>query len=177
MIITISGLPGSGKTTVAKKLSKKLNYEFISVGDLKGQFAKEKGMTIDEFMRKCSPEEVHQKVDDYQKNIGKTKKEFIIEGWLAYHFIPNSFKIFLDVQDEVSAERVFKDQREDEKKCDTREEVKKMLEERLKISDEQFYKCYGIRFLKKSNYDLVIDTTKISPNEVLGKILYEIKNV
>jgi len=55
MIITISGLPGSGKTTVAKKLSKKLNYEFISVGDLKGQFAKEKGMTIDEFMRKCSP--------------------------------------------------------------------------------------------------------------------------
>lgn len=173
--ITISGLPGSGKTTVAKKVSEILNCSYLSVGDLKGQFAKEKGMTIDEFMKTCPPEEVHQKADDYQKKLGKTNQSFVFEGWLAYHFIPNSFKIFLDVNEEVSAERVFKDQREDEKKCETKEEVKKMLKERLEISDTQFYKYYGIRFLDKNNFNLIIDTSSLTPEEVVKIILKQIK--
>lgn len=31
--ISISGLAGSGKSTVGKLLSEKLNYEFVSVGN------------------------------------------------------------------------------------------------------------------------------------------------
>jgi len=48
MIITISGLPGSGKTSVGKLIAERLGYEFLSIGDLRGSFASKKGLTIDE---------------------------------------------------------------------------------------------------------------------------------
>ena len=40
MIITISGLPGSGKSTIGKMLAKKLGYKFYSMGDLRGKIEK-----------------------------------------------------------------------------------------------------------------------------------------
>ncbi|MCX6741353.1 MAG: AAA family ATPase, partial [Candidatus Parcubacteria bacterium] len=46
MIITLSGKPGSGKTTVAKILAEKLGYKFYSTGDLRGQMAMKRGLTI-----------------------------------------------------------------------------------------------------------------------------------
>ncbi len=39
MIITIAGMPGSGKTTVAKILADKLNLKRYSMGDLRGKMA------------------------------------------------------------------------------------------------------------------------------------------
>ena len=48
MIITISGIPGSGKTTVGRMLAEKLGYKFYSIGDLRGKMAMERGMTIDQ---------------------------------------------------------------------------------------------------------------------------------
>ncbi len=33
-VILITGVPGSGKTTISKELSKKLNYEYVNVNDL-----------------------------------------------------------------------------------------------------------------------------------------------
>lgn len=50
MIITISGRQGAGKTTLAKNLSERLGYDFISVGDIQGQIARERGLTINELM-------------------------------------------------------------------------------------------------------------------------------
>jgi len=98
-----------------------------------------------------------------------------VEGWLEFHFIQNSFKIFLNVNEKVSSKRVFNDQRKDEKKCDTKEEVKKMLKKRFVITDEQFYKYYKVKFLEKTNFDLVINTSSLTPDEVLKRILNELK--
>ena len=46
MIITISGIAGSGKSTVAKLLAKKLNCKHYSVGDFMRQIAKEKNIPL-----------------------------------------------------------------------------------------------------------------------------------
>ena len=48
MIITITGKPGSGKSTVGKLVAKTLNYKFFSAGDLRGEIAMKHGMTIDQ---------------------------------------------------------------------------------------------------------------------------------
>ena len=48
MIITISGTPGSGKSTAAEMLSKKLKAERIYVGGIRRELAREKGMTLQE---------------------------------------------------------------------------------------------------------------------------------
>ncbi|MCH9028900.1 MAG: nucleoside monophosphate kinase, partial [Bacteroidetes bacterium] len=48
MIITISGKAGSGKSTVAKELARKLELKHYSIGDLMRQMAKEKNISLTE---------------------------------------------------------------------------------------------------------------------------------
>ena len=62
MKITLSGKAGSGKTTLAKRLAKKLDYKQYSIGDLRGKMDQERGLTIDE-LNKIG-----------EKNPGQTKK-------------------------------------------------------------------------------------------------------
>ncbi|MEK6945686.1 MAG: (d)CMP kinase [Nanoarchaeota archaeon] len=176
MIVTISGKQGAGKTSVGKGLAKKLSYRFISIGDLRGEIATEKGLTIDELNKIGEKEDwVHKEADKKTIEIGKARDNFIIEGWIAYYFIPNSKKIFLDVSENVGAERIFKDQRKDEKHCKTLEEMRKLLDHRMNETDSQFKKYYKINFLDKSQYDLMIDTTNLSIEEVVNKILKFLK--
>ncbi len=173
MIITIFGMPGSGKTTVGKMLAKKLGYRFYSMGDMRGRMAMERGLTIDQLNRLGESEDWTDKdVDKYQEELGKKEDNFIVDGWLSWHFIPHSLKVFLEVDHRTAAERVFRDQRPDEKKQDTVEGMKRMLEERLEESNARYRKYYGIiDITDRSHYDLVIDTNDISAKQVAARIL------
>lgn len=176
MIITISGKQGAGKTTVAKILSAKLNFDFISIGDLQGEIAMEKKMTIGKLMALGKNEKwVHQEMDKKTKEIGKEKDNFVIEGWLAYHFIPHSFKIFLEVNEDVGAKRIFGDSRLDEPKQKTIEKTKENLKKRLKDAQEGFKKVHGINFLDKSKYNFILNTSNITSEKAAEIILEKIK--
>lgn len=176
MIITISGMPGSGKTTVAKLLAKKLEFDFLSVGDLQGELAMERGLTISEMMALEKKEPwIHKAVDKKTEEVGKTRDNFVIEGWIAYHFIPHSFKIFLEVDEKIGANRIHQDNRIDEPTKDTLEEEIKTLRIRLKDADEGFKKAHGVNFLDKSQYNFILDTSDLTPDQVVEKLLGEVK--
>ena len=178
MIITISGKQGAGKTSVSKILSGKLGYDLISIGNLHREIAVERGMTINELMELGKKEDwVHLEADKKTIEIGKTRDSFIIEGWLAYHFIPHSYKVFLSVNENVGAKRIFKDVRIDEPRAETIETTKQRLRKRLKNSQEGFKKHYNLDFLDQSNYDFVLDTTHLTLNQVVKKIEEEIKKI
>src|SRR3989338_8656535 len=99
MIITISGMPGSGKTTVANKIAKKLKLRHYSMGDLRGEVALKHGMNIDELNKLGEKKRwTDKEIDDYQRRLGKTQDNFIIDGRLSWYFIPKSIKIFLNVK-------------------------------------------------------------------------------
>jgi len=51
MIITIGGFAGSGKSTVADIVAKKLGWGRISAGDVFRKLAKEKTQTLDEYIK------------------------------------------------------------------------------------------------------------------------------
>lgn len=171
MIITISGMPGSGKSTVAKEIAKRLGCNFYSIGDLRGKMASEKGLTIDELNEIGKTEAwTDKEVDDYQLELGKKEDDFIIDGWLSFHFIPHSIKIFLKVNPEEAAKRVFQNQREDEEHKETVEDVQYMLQRRAEESKQRYLKYYGMDYQDLSSYDLVIDTTNMAIEEVLKKI-------
>jgi len=178
MIITISGKPGSGKTTAAKRIAKELGYKHLSMGDLRGRIAQRHGMTIDELNEIGKKEDWTDKEADAELvKIGKKEDDYVIDTWIGFHFIPKSIKIFLEVDEGVGAERIFKDQRPDEPKKKTAEEVEKMLKERIENSRARYKKWYKIDYLDKANYDLIIDTTKMKKKEVADKILKFIKKI
>jgi predicted cytidylate kinase len=176
MIIALSGLAGSGKSTVKNLLAEKLGIKKYSAGDLRGKMALERGMTIDELNTLGMQESFTDKeVDDFQANLGKTEDNFVIDGWLSWHFIPHAKKIFLTVDPTVGAQRIFaarqhETDREDEPEYASLEATQEVLAARTANNSARYQKWYGVDFNDLSHYDLVIDTSHITPAEVVQKI-------
>jgi len=178
MIISISGLPGSGKTTVGKLLAKRLGFRFYSIGDLRGRMAMERGLTIDQLNELGMKEKwTDEEADEYQKELGEKEDNFVIESRLGFYFIPKSVKIFLEVDQTKAAERIFRAQRPDEKRKTTIEEVIDSIRKRMKSDETRYQKYYKVDFLDKSHYDIVIDTTGLTPEQVAERIIERIKKI
>jgi len=177
MIITISGLAGSGKTTVLKELAKRLNYSFYDIGTLRKRMAKERGMTIEEFNKLGEKESfTDNDADKYLENLGKTEDNFVVQGRLAYYFIPHSIKIFLNVTLEKAAERIMKDsdnpERNSESQHSSLEVIRRLSKDRDDSDIVRYRKWYGIEnYRDPKNYDLIIDTSNITADQVVQKII------
>lgn len=89
-------------------------------------------------------------------------------GWYA---VPESFKVYLKVELEEAARRAFGDEtRKDSENFKTIEEQKADIEKRYKLENERYFELYGVRKEDESNYDFVLDTTHLTPDQVADKI-------
>ena len=81
--------------------------------------------------------------------------------------MPESFKVYLKVDIDVAAKRAFYDKdRKDTESFASIEEQKQDMIKRYNLENERYYNLYHVRKEDLSNYDLVVDTTNISPTEV-----------
>lgn len=172
MIISIGGNQGSGKSTLAKKLAETLGWPRYYMGGLRREAAAKRGLTLAEYNKLGEVDSsTDTEVDEYQKKLGETEDNFIIEGRTSWHFIPHSLKLYIDVSDEVGAKRIFLAGREGEdKSMNTYEDVLASVKER-KISDRKRYlEFFGIDTYDLKNYDYVIDTTNMTQAEVFNEV-------
>jgi len=177
MIITISGTPGSGKSTVGKMLAKKLKYKYYSIGAMRRAMAKERGMTLQEFnVLGESKAFTDRDIDEWQAKLGKTADNMVVEGRTSFHFIPHSVKLFLKVSLNEAARRIFHDKAhvrrfEASHHYHTIKELEHGLRGRMASDTRRYKKYYGLNISLPKHYDLVIDTTKHKPNETLAQIV------
>ncbi|MEM3370913.1 MAG: cytidylate kinase family protein [Candidatus Woesearchaeota archaeon] len=175
MIITISGVAGSGKSTVGRILAQKLGLRYYSVGDLRRKMAEQMGITLEELNRLGEENDFTDKsVDEYQKELGSKEDNFVIDGRLSFFFIPNSVKVFLDVSDEEAARRIMKDKRTAEEFKSFKEALKG-IRRRNESDALRYKKYYGVNVYDKKNFDLVINTDKIPAEEVADRIIRFLK--
>ena len=175
MIVTVSGLPGSGKSTLAKSLAKSLGFRHYSSGDFWRQIAKEKGISILELNKLAEKNPaLDRELDNRTVRLAEKEDNFVIDSRMAWHFIPKSVKIFAHVDLKEAARRVFMDKRQ-EKENTSIEETLKSMEKRTESERERYKKLYGADYTDRKNYDLVIDTTKTSPEQALEKALEFVK--
>ncbi len=171
MIITISGIAGSGKSTVAVELAKTLGLKHYSIGELMREMAKKKGMSLLELGKLAEKDPAIDKMlDERQIELGKTKDNFVIDSRLGFHFIPHSVKVFLDVAVDEAARRIFMQGRQHESYMDIEESLQK-ISERIASEDKRYRQYYKIDYHDKGLYDFVIDTTKLQVKQVVGKIV------
>ena len=177
MKIVIGGDIGSGKTSIGKLLSQHYQYPFISVGGIRRKLARERGITIQEFNKIGEVDPKTDEIpDEYQKKLGKSEKDFVFEGRLSWYFIPNAIKIFLKVDKKIGAKRIIQEKRDSEAKVKTMEEQIKLNKERFKSDTKRYLKIYNIKnYLDPKNFDIVLDTTHLNKEQVLQKVLQEIK--
>jgi cytidylate kinase len=168
MIITISGSAGSGKSTIAKYLAKKLNWQRYYIGGLRRKKAKDLGMTLSEYNKLGEKDpRTDIEVDEYQKEIAAKEDNFIMEGRTSWYFIPNSIKIFIETDEKTGAKRIFLDLEENKDRNEgnglrTEKDVLESVQERVKSDKKRYKKYYGIDVYDKKNYDYVINTSNLS---------------
>lgn len=171
MRITINGIPGSGKSTVAKHIAKKLKLKYYAPGKMRREIAKERGMTIAELNKLGEKERwTDIAIDNFQKKLAK-KDNFIADGRLSWHFIPNSIKVFLTVKPEIGARRIFREKRKEERYKNVKEEMR-ALKERYRSDIKRYRKYYGIKNVYNlKNYDIIIDTSDMSMGQMKKAVL------
>jgi len=175
MFITLSGQLGSGKSTVCGIMQNKYGYQIFTTGSILRRLAEERGMTALEFNDYIlnSENNVDDIIDSESKRIARKKsgEKIIFDSRLAWHFVPESFKVFLKVNSTVAAQRVYGGKERRSESYNSVEEAEESLIKRSEIERERFMKLYNVDYWDENNYDLVVDTTSIAPDEVVRRII------
>jgi cytidylate kinase len=169
-IITISGDIGGGKSAVSKCLENTLGYAVTGTGSIQREIAKHRGVTTLELNKlSITDPSIDEEIDSFVVQLGKTRSDIIIDSRLAWHFIPQSFKAFLTVAPLVGAQRVFADQRAEEKNPSL-EQTLDNNRQRQQLEIERFQTLYGVSLRDFANYDTVIDTSYSPPAAISAKL-------
>jgi predicted cytidylate kinase len=169
VIITLGGLPGSGKTTVARILADKLKMEYINAGDIFRNLASKKGMTLEEFgfFAERNPN-IDKAIDKKLLEIAR-RDNVILEGRLAGIMLElndvEALKVWLEAPLEVRVERI--------SGRDTKSTEAALADTQMREKSEwdRYYNIYHVDIRDLSVYNLVIQTQDKTPDEVANEII------
>ena len=168
MKITIFGLPGAGKSTVGKALADKLGYVYMSSGNIFREMANNHNMSIyefDEYARDNPKFDIE--LDKHVEKFGVENDNFVFESRLAWHFIPDSFKIKLLCEEDVAFKRI------SERENISFDEAKSKTVKRSDTISNRYKNIYpNIKYPPEDLvFDLIIDNTYISVDKQLSEII------
>ena len=170
--ITLSGELGSGKSTVANYLISKMPFRIVSAGLLFRQLAAKHGMSAKEFNEfiENDPKYDHY-VDDTMAELGRTDEKIIFDSRMAWHFVPSSFKIYLYVDVDTATDRIFNDVGRVSESYSDKETARQEIIDRRKSELLRYQNFYHCNLDDYSNYDLIVDTSHASKDEV-NELIY-----
>lgn len=174
-VISITGDLASGQSTVAKMLAEELNFSLYRNGAYFRKLAIEKGVSVTEFGEyvKKHPEidiQIEKSATEYAKN----NKNIVIDAKMGWYAVPESFKVYLKVNIDIAAQRAFSDpNRKRSEDLPTLQAQKEDMQKRAKNDLARYLDLYKVHRDDMSNYDFVLDTSNLTPDEVLNKIKEE----
>ncbi len=168
--ISLAGDLGSGKSTVGAILKERFGAEIVSVGKIQRAMAAELGMDTLAFNRyQETHPEFDRILDDRLRSYESVEGDYIFDSRMAWHFVPSAFSVYMKADPEESAKRVLSAGRSDEPFASV-EEAAASLKKRRESERERYLRFYGVDITDLSHYDLVVDTTGKTPEEVAEAI-------
>ena len=170
--ITITGDLGSGKSAVSKILCDRTGFLYVSTGRIQRQLAQELGIDTLEMNRRADTDPgIDQRIDSIFTDLGKNPDSYVVDSRMAWFFLPDSFKVFLKTDVEVAVERIMSDPNRNSEQYQSREEAIQKLMARKQSENERFLNKYGADCNNLDNFNLVVDTTQRSPEDVAALII------
>ena len=174
MLISITGKLGSGKSTVCNILKERYGFEIFSTGTINREFARRLGISTLELNERLKEDPALDKEIDgtvTKLSIEKKDEKLIFDSRMAWHFAKDTFKIFLTIDPMEAATRVMKNQRGAEEHYETVEDACNGLLKRGSVERERFIQIYGVDYFDHNNFDLIVDTTSRTPDEIVSIII------
>lgn len=161
-LITIAGSLGSGKSSTAKAVASALGYRHFSSGDLFREIATKRGESVEATNLSAETQkDIDYQVDELLQRMGKTEEKLVIDSRMAWHWMPDSFKVFLNLDPDSAAERIFQDVLKKSRVSEHAEsimDVRRSIERRFASEQKRYFSLYGVNPTDPKNFDLVIDT-------------------
>lgn len=163
MIITVSGLTGSGKNTIGELLAEKLGYKVVSptFKDL----ARKEGISLMEFQKKAEKDHaIDRKFDELLKEQA-SEGNCVVTTWLAPWILDAGFRVYLDVPVAIRAKRIA------ERDSMGNANALKHVTERDAQNKRRYMDVYGIDISDKKKFDLIIKISDQTPAQIVAEIL------
>lgn len=174
MLISITGKLGSGKSTICGIMKERYGYEIFSTGVINREYARRLGITTLELNKRLKDDPtLDREIDSLVTKISIERKDdqLIFDSRMAWHFAVNTFKIFLTIDPMEAARRVMLNQRgEEERYTDVNDACEKLVE-RSTVERARFLDIYNQDYYDYSNFNLVVDTTRRAPDEIVDIIM------
>lgn len=183
IVICISGMAGTGKSTLSKKLAEKYNLQCYSGGDALKELAKAEGYDVSRQGWWESSEGLNflnERVKDpkFDKEVDAKLLQYaqqgnvLLDSWTMPWLLKEGFKIWLMASIEKRAARVA------ERDKITVNEAFKVLEEKEARTKTIYKKLYGFVLGEDfAPFDLVLDTDNLNAEEVFEVLCRVIGNV
>ncbi len=172
MIITISGLHGTGKSTIGKLIAQRMNLKYYSTGQAFRDLAQEMKMTLEEFTDYVEENpDVDKKLDIKIIEIAR-KGNIIIDSQLSAYILDSiaQFKVLLTCPLELRVKRMAE---RDKTSYEDKLSETIMREE---SEMERFRKLYRIDLNNVKIYNLILETENLTVEEIVEKIVGLLKN-
>lgn len=166
MRIAISGLTGVGKTTVAEIVAEKLNVAHITFSM---KFMAEKmNISLIELQDLAKKDHnIDKKFDEIQLKEMERVKDFVISTWLGPWLAKPELSVWLKTDNLIRFERISK--RENMSLQKAKEYVLRKDEQNM----DRYMTIYNIDITDHSMFDLELDTTELTPEQVADIIIKE----
>lgn len=179
-IITICGGLGSGKSSTADKVAEILGFQRFSSGDFFRQVGLELGLSVNETNKRAETDPKIDEMTDQKLRDMRDKDKVVIDSRTAYHWIPESFKVYLDLPQEIAKKRISENLKENKlrnesEQSSSEEEIYQKMKERFESEQKRLWSLYKIDNTDKNNFDLIIDTNKNNLEQVVNIIVTEYK--
>jgi cytidylate kinase len=172
IVVCISGMAGTGKSTLAKKLAKKYKLKYYSGGDALKELAKDEGYNPSSrgwwespeglsFLKKREKNLKFDKAVDDKLLECAQQENVLLDSWAMPWLLKTGFKIWLVASEEKRAERIANRDKIAVKKA------LQVLKEKEARTKAIYKKLYGFRLGEDFEpFNLVLDTDNLDAGEV-----------
>jgi cytidylate kinase len=168
MLLTVSGPPGSGKSTAAAGLAAALGYEHVSGGDVFRELASEHGFSLTEFNALAEEDDaIDRDLDRRLRELAREREDLVLEsrlaGWMAGEYA--DLRIWLNAPIEVRAARIA------DREGKSIEQAKEETLARAESEASRYKEYYGIDITDLSIYDLAVNTARWGPEAMIELLI------
>jgi len=169
MLVTISGLPGSGTTTAGRLLADARGWEFQSSGELFRSMADARGVSLAEFGALAEGDErIDRELDERAVTLMRDTAGLVMEGrlagWMAFRNAFGEARVWLESDAATRARRVA------DRDGGSASQQQAAMTARETSEAARYRDYYDIDIGSREPYTLIIDSGALAPKAIVARI-------